>query len=202
MRCGRTFRPTFSTRVRGGPAQGVAGIELFEIGAGGARVLLKRVETNADGRTDVPLIAASEARVATFELVFHVGAYFRAAGAKTSRAAVPRHHSHSFRDRRSWQGALPRAPVGEPMELFDLSRQLARLAERTGKERCDERSPRSSRSRSRFPPERTAPLEAHEHRSHDHNHDDHHGGGHVHAPAQFGCRFHDRRRPQPQPRFS
>jgi cobalt-zinc-cadmium efflux system protein len=36
--------------------------------------------------------------------------------------------------------------------------------------------------------ERHAP-EAHEHRSHDHTHDDHHGGGHVHAPAQFGAAF-------------
>src|SRR5579862_4919919 len=61
--------------VRGGPAEGVA-IELFEIGAGG-RKALKRVVTNSDGRTDAALIAATEARVGTFELVFHVGAYFR-----------------------------------------------------------------------------------------------------------------------------
>jgi 5-hydroxyisourate hydrolase len=69
--------------VRGGPAEGVA-VELFEIGADGARRLLKKVSTNADGRTDAPLIAANEARVATFELVFHIGAYFSAIGAKTA----------------------------------------------------------------------------------------------------------------------
>ena len=66
--------------VRGGPAAGVT-IELFEIGAAGDRTLLKTVISNADGRTDAPLIAASEARVARFELAFHIGAYFRATGA-------------------------------------------------------------------------------------------------------------------------
>jgi hydroxyisourate hydrolase len=69
--------------VRGGPAQGVT-IELFEIAADGGRRLLKTAVTNADGRTDAPLIAAGEARVAHFELVFHVGDYFRAAGVATT----------------------------------------------------------------------------------------------------------------------
>jgi hydroxyisourate hydrolase len=65
--------------VRGAPAQGVT-IELFEIGADGGRTFIKRAITNADGRTDAPLIAAAEARIARFELDFHIGAYFRAAG--------------------------------------------------------------------------------------------------------------------------
>jgi len=69
--------------VRGGPAAGVV-IELFEIAADGARALIKKTATNADGRTDAPLIAAGEARVGRFELAFHIGAYFRAAGVKTA----------------------------------------------------------------------------------------------------------------------
>jgi hydroxyisourate hydrolase len=69
--------------VRGGPAAGVT-IELFEVGADGARTLLKTAVTNADGRTDAPLLAANEARVARFELVFRIGAYFRAAGVATA----------------------------------------------------------------------------------------------------------------------
>jgi 5-hydroxyisourate hydrolase len=69
--------------VRGGPAQGVT-IELFELAANGGRTLLKTTVTNADGRTDAPLIAAAEARVAGFELVFHIGDYFRAAGVATA----------------------------------------------------------------------------------------------------------------------
>jgi 5-hydroxyisourate hydrolase len=67
--------------VGGGPAEGVS-IELYEIGGDGARTLVKRTTTNHDGRTDAPLIAAEAARVATFEIVFHIGAYFRARGAK------------------------------------------------------------------------------------------------------------------------
>jgi 5-hydroxyisourate hydrolase len=66
--------------VGGGPAAGVA-IELYEIGSDGARTLVQRTTTNHDGRTDGPLVAAEAARVATFELVFHIGAYFRARGA-------------------------------------------------------------------------------------------------------------------------
>jgi 5-hydroxyisourate hydrolase len=66
--------------VRGGPAQGVV-VELFAIGGDGARAQIARASTNADGRTDAPLIGASEARVGTFELVFHIGDYFRRSGA-------------------------------------------------------------------------------------------------------------------------
>jgi 5-hydroxyisourate hydrolase len=69
--------------VRGGPAEGVE-IELYAIGQDGARTALSRTLTNADGRTDAPLIAAPAARVGTFELAFHVGAYFRRSGAATA----------------------------------------------------------------------------------------------------------------------
>ena len=67
----------------GRPASGVE-IELHALGANGARTLIKRAKTNADGRTDAPLLAAVEARVGTYELSFHVGAYFRGCGALTT----------------------------------------------------------------------------------------------------------------------
>ena len=66
--------------VRGGPAAGVA-VELFSIGADGSRAAVASVITNADGRTDAPLIAAAAARIGTFELIFHIGDYFRRSGA-------------------------------------------------------------------------------------------------------------------------
>jgi len=69
--------------VRGGPASGVL-IELFALDANGARALVARARTNADGRTDAPLISAADAKVGTFELAFHVGDYFRASGATTT----------------------------------------------------------------------------------------------------------------------
>src|SRR5271170_7030644 len=65
--------------TRGRPASGVA-IELHALAADGMRTLVASVRTNADGRTDAPLIAAAEARAGAFELSFHVGAYFRTAG--------------------------------------------------------------------------------------------------------------------------
>jgi 5-hydroxyisourate hydrolase len=69
--------------TRGGPAEGVA-VDLFALGDGGARTLIASVRTNSDGRADRPLIAPSESRVGRFELLFHVGDYFRATGARTS----------------------------------------------------------------------------------------------------------------------
>jgi len=61
--------------VRGGPAAGMR-IELVdESGA-----ILKTLITNADGRTDAPVLAADEVREGVFELRFFVGAYFGDAG--------------------------------------------------------------------------------------------------------------------------
>ena len=41
---------------------------------------IKSCVTNADGRTDAPLLAGAEFRRGTYELVFRVADYFRAAG--------------------------------------------------------------------------------------------------------------------------
>jgi 5-hydroxyisourate hydrolase len=67
----------------GRPASGVE-IELHAVAADGERALVKRTKTNADGRTDAPLLAAAEARVGIYELSFHVGAYFRGRGVATA----------------------------------------------------------------------------------------------------------------------
>jgi 2-oxo-4-hydroxy-4-carboxy-5-ureidoimidazoline decarboxylase len=63
---------------KGRPASGVR-IALHEIG-GSARALLKEAVTNADGRTDAPLIAGEPLRIGTYELSFHMGDYFGEAG--------------------------------------------------------------------------------------------------------------------------
>ena len=67
--------------ARGCPAERVK-IELYELAAAGGRSLIADVWTNADGRTDAPLISATEARAGRFELVFHAGDYFRREGVK------------------------------------------------------------------------------------------------------------------------
>ena len=65
--------------ARGRPAAGLR-IDLSVIEADGSARLIRTVTTNEDGRCDAPLLAASELAVARYELVFHVAAYFRAAG--------------------------------------------------------------------------------------------------------------------------
>jgi 2-oxo-4-hydroxy-4-carboxy-5-ureidoimidazoline decarboxylase len=70
--------------VAGRPAAGVK-ITLHEIGAS-ARSLLKDTVTNADGRTDAPLISGEPLRIGTYELTFHMGDYF---GAASFLDAVP-----------------------------------------------------------------------------------------------------------------
>jgi 2-oxo-4-hydroxy-4-carboxy-5-ureidoimidazoline decarboxylase len=64
----------------GHPAQGVS-IELSEIAGSGAARVIKRAETNADGRTDAPLFAAMPIPIATYELRFAVADYFAKARA-------------------------------------------------------------------------------------------------------------------------
>ena len=60
--------------AHGCPAEGMK-IELWSL-ADEKRKLLKTVRTNADGRTDEPLLSAKEMRVGEYELVFYVGDYF------------------------------------------------------------------------------------------------------------------------------
>ena len=55
--------------------------------AGGVRVVLRRngetlvdTQTNADGRTDKPLLEGATFRTGSYELTFHIGDYFRAKG--------------------------------------------------------------------------------------------------------------------------
>jgi 2-oxo-4-hydroxy-4-carboxy-5-ureidoimidazoline decarboxylase len=70
----------------GHPAQGVS-IELCEIGSAGAARVIKRADTNADGRTDAPFFTGVPIPIATYELRFAVAAYF--AKARAPMAAPP-----------------------------------------------------------------------------------------------------------------
>ncbi len=58
---------------RGRPADGLA-IDVYRLD-GAERHLLKTVTTNADGRTDGPVVTEAEMAAGSFELVFHAGAY-------------------------------------------------------------------------------------------------------------------------------
>jgi 5-hydroxyisourate hydrolase len=78
----RGFMGRLSTHVldtvNGKPARGVA-IELFAVEGDQRRSVLRTV-TNADGRTDTPLMIGDTFRNGTYEIVFEIGAYFKALG--------------------------------------------------------------------------------------------------------------------------
>lgn len=63
----------------GRPAEAVT-IELHAIGDDRQAQLIKRVTTNADGRTDAPLLAGDDFRTGVFELRFFMASYFRTRG--------------------------------------------------------------------------------------------------------------------------
>jgi 5-hydroxyisourate hydrolase len=63
---------------RGVPAQGVS-IELHQV-QGDQRRLVSSAVTNADGRTDAPLVSADRLDAGVYELTFHARDYFTRAG--------------------------------------------------------------------------------------------------------------------------
>lgn len=64
--------------ARGCPAAGLR-IVLYRI-EGSARVAVAEAVTNADGRTDTPVLPVVEFEIGTYELEFHAGDYLRASG--------------------------------------------------------------------------------------------------------------------------
>ncbi len=71
--------------VNGKPAAGVV-IELFRL-EGEARSLVKTTVTNSDGRTDEPVLTGEAFRTGVYELVFHIGSYFRTIGVAAAEPA-------------------------------------------------------------------------------------------------------------------
>ena len=67
--------------VHGKAAPGVV-IELHCLGPDLAWHLLANARTNADGRTDKPLLDADAFKPGTYMLSFHMGDYFRTTGAE------------------------------------------------------------------------------------------------------------------------
>jgi 5-hydroxyisourate hydrolase len=64
--------------ARGVPGAGIA-VTLCRLGAAGRDVVARAV-TNANGRTDAPLLEGADFAVGRYELVFETAAYFRACG--------------------------------------------------------------------------------------------------------------------------
>lgn len=64
--------------ARGCPAAGLK-IALYRVSGNSHRKLVEMV-TNADGRTDAPILPSGKFAVGTYELVFFAGDYLRASG--------------------------------------------------------------------------------------------------------------------------
>ncbi|MEP2640867.1 hydroxyisourate hydrolase [Roseobacter sp.] len=64
--------------ARGCPAAGIA-VVLYRVD-GDTRSLLARAVTNADGRTDAPILGTDDFATGTYELVFEAGTYLTASG--------------------------------------------------------------------------------------------------------------------------
>ena len=71
--------------VRGRPGAGIA-LTLYRI-EDEQRAWVMDARTNADGRCDAPLLAGEAMKPGCYELVFKVGAYFRAAGVELAEPA-------------------------------------------------------------------------------------------------------------------
>lgn len=69
----------------GKPAAGLS-IALYHLESD-ARIHLKTIVTNADGRCDAPLLAGAEFRLGEYELVFAAGDYLRGQGTKLPEPA-------------------------------------------------------------------------------------------------------------------
>lgn len=69
--------------THGCPAQGMK-IELWSLD-GEERTLIISARTNADGRTDTPLLSAEEMAAGQYEIVFFVGDYFQAKATPMSK---------------------------------------------------------------------------------------------------------------------
>ena len=76
--------------ANGRPADGLK-VELFQVWDDGPVAVVAAV-TNDDGRCDAPLLAGDALTAGVYELLFHVGDYFRTLGVDTDPAflgAVP-----------------------------------------------------------------------------------------------------------------
>lgn len=64
--------------AQGRPGSGIR-VELYWVDGNSSEIVASAF-TNRDGRTDQPLLEGEKLRAGTYELLFHLGAYFRSGG--------------------------------------------------------------------------------------------------------------------------
>src|SRR5262245_27653847 len=82
-RMGRLTTHVLDT-AHGRPGAGIT-VTVHRLGAGGARLEIARAVTNADGRTDRPILEGDTFIPGVYEIVFAAGDYFERGGAKLPR---------------------------------------------------------------------------------------------------------------------
>ena len=119
-----------------------AGLKVILTRLDGTPTVLAEAVTNADGRCDKPLLEGAAFAAGQYEIVFHVGDYFRRTGVGAARAAVPRSScrsaSASPRTRtitcRCWSRPTATRPIGAADARADdpLSPATARWSKLAG----------------------------------------------------------------------
>ena len=95
--------------AHGCPAEGMQ-LELWSL-SGGKPKLLKKARTNADGRTELPLLGPEEIKAGEYELVFCVGDYFAGKNPQNSRRSDEAESSRRGKEAESIVRFLDRVPV-------------------------------------------------------------------------------------------
>ena len=106
---------------RGRPAPGVR-ID-FSVMEEGRWRLVKSVVTNADGRTDTPILPAAEAKIGQYQLEFFIDGYLKSRPGVSEADIFVDNPGGAVRGVRR-QAALPRADAVHARQLHHLSRKL------------------------------------------------------------------------------
>ena len=109
--------------AHGCPASGMK-IELWSLD-GDERTLVITAKTNAEGRTETPLLAEDEMGAGQYEILFFAGDYFAAEISQPAQNPFSGQNSHPLRHRRR-RCQLSRSPALLALVLFDVSRKLMR----------------------------------------------------------------------------
>ena len=125
--------------ARGLPAKGVT-IELHRI-AGSQRLHVATMITNADGRTDAPMLSGERIETGVYELTFHAGDYLRECGVALKRPSVSGPSCRAIRDRRAGE-QLSRTVADLALRLQHVSGILIWNRD----DAIPRRSPRSNRT--------------------------------------------------------
>jgi 5-hydroxyisourate hydrolase len=106
--------------MNGRPASGVP-ISLHRRSPDGTWTLMFETRTNADGRTDAPLLSGANLRVGIYELRFQIGAYFASASGAPATSVPTGGTSPGFPSRLPFLDEIPiRFGIADPTTSYHV----------------------------------------------------------------------------------